>query len=243
MLEHGYPHVLLDLAGTMTRDKVHQRFPGIHATCLQHGLDITSAPIPVVPAAHYCCGGVQVDSWGRSTVQGLYAVGEVSCTGVHGANRLASASLLEGLVWGDRAGRDVAAREDLAPVDPGNIAPWRESSPGTAADPVLLHRDATNIREVMWLYVGLARNGHRLGRALKELNHLWGTIDEFYRSTRLDDSLIGLRNMAQVAWLVTLAARHNRESRGTHYREDATIHEFAGLYDTEGPLPSTLSEF
>ena len=95
----------------------------------------------------------------------------------------------------------------------------------------------------MWLYVGLARNGRRLGRALKELNHLWGTIDEFYRSTRLDDRLIGLRNMAQVAWIVTLAARHNRESRGVHYREDATAHEFAGIYDTEGPLPSVISEF
>ena len=243
MLEHGYPHVLLDLAGAMAPENIGERFPGIHATCLQHGLDITSTPIPVVPAAHYCCGGVQVDSWGRSTVQGLYAVGEVSCTGVHGANRLASASLLEGLVWGDRAGRDIATREDLVPLETENIPPWKKSSPGDAADPVLLHRDTANIQDLMWLYVGLARNGRRLGRALKELNHLWGTIDEFYRRTRLDDSLIGLRNMAQVAWLVTLAARHNRESRGTHYREDATIHEFAGLYDTEGPLPSALSEF
>jgi aspartate oxidase len=95
----------------------------------------------------------------------------------------------------------------------------------------------------MWLYVGLARNGRRLGRALKELSHLWATIDEFYRSTRLDDSLIALRNMAQVAWIVTLAARHNSESRGAHYREDATAHEFAGLYDTEGPLPNAISEF
>lgn len=243
MLEHGYPHVLLDLAGAMTGRDIGERFPGIHATCLQHGLDITSAPIPVVPAAHYCCGGVQVDSWGRSTVCGLYAVGEVSCTGIHGANRLASASLLEGLVWGDRAGRDIAAREDLAPVDPGNIAPWQQSGSGDAPDAVLLHRDATNIQDIMWLYVGLARNGRRLGRALKELNHLWGTIDDFYRSTRLDDDLIAVRNMAQVAWLVTLAARHNRESRGVHYREDAATHEFAGLYDAEGPLPSAISEF
>ena len=243
MLEHGYPHVLLDLAGAMTGKNIVKRFPRIHTTCLQHGLDITSAPIPVVPAAHYCCGGVQSDLWGRSTVQGLYAVGEVSCTGAHGANRLASASLLEGLVWGDRAGRDIASREDLAPVDPGIIVPWQASGLGDAPDPVLLHRDTLNIQDIMWLYVGLARNGRRLGRALKELNHLWGTIDEFYRSTRLDDSLIALRNMAQAAWLVTLAARHNRESRGVHYREDASIHEFADLYDTEGPLPSAISEF
>ena len=243
MLEHGYPHVLLDLAGAMTPQHIRERFPGIHARCLQHGLDITTAPIPVVPAAHYACGGVQVDSRGRSTICGLYAVGEVSCTGVHGANRLASTSLLEGLVWGDRAGHDIDGRRDLVPVEPGNIAPWQEANPGGSADPVLLQRDATNIQDIMWLYVGLARNGRRLGRALKELNHLWETIDDFYRSARLDDGLIGLRNMAQAAWIVTLAARHNRESRGVHYREDAKTHEFAGLYDTEGPLPSVISEF
>jgi L-aspartate oxidase len=243
MLEHGYPHVLLDLAAAMPPQQIRERFPGIHARCLQHGLDITTAPIPVVPAAHYACGGVQVDSWGRSTICGLYAVGEVSCTGVHGANRLASTSLLEGLVWGDRAGRDIASRGDLVPVNPGDIAPWQAAGPDGSADPVLLHRDTRTIQDIMWLYVGLARNGRRLGRALEELNHLWGTIDAFYRSTRLDDSLIGLRNMAQVAWIVTLAARHNRESRGVHYREDARTHEFAGLYDTEGPLPSVVSEF
>ena len=243
MLEHGYPHVLLDLTEAMAAEHIRERFPGIHATCLQHGLDISVTPIPVVPAAHYSCGGVQVDLWGRSTLHGLYAVGEVSCTGVHGANRMASTSLLEGLVWGDRAGRDIATRQDLTSIHPDDITPWQESSSGTGADQVLLHRDASNIRDIMWLYVGLARNGHRLGRALKELNHLWVTIDEFYRSSRLDDGLIALRNMAQVAWIVTLAARHNRESRGGHYREDATAHEYAGLYDAEGPLPSTVSEF
>jgi L-aspartate oxidase len=146
-------------------------------------------------------------------------------------------------VWGDRAGRDIAGHGDLAPVVADNIAPWQEASRDATADPVLLHHDATTIRDVMWLYVGLARNGHRLGRALKELNHLWETIDDFYRSTRLDDSLIGLRNMAQVAWIVALAARRNRESRGVHYREDATSHEFAGLADAEGPLPSVITEF
>lgn len=243
MLEHNYPHVLLDLAGAMTAEHIAERFPAIHATCLQYGLDIGSSPIPVVPAAHYSCGGVQVDLQGRSSLHGLYAVGEASCTGVHGANRMASTSLLEGLVWGDRAGRDIATREDLGAVAPDTIPSWQESVSMAAADPVLVQRDAATIQDVMWLYVGLARNGRRLGRALRELNHLWATIDEFYRATRLDDNLIGLRNMAQVAWIVTLAARHNRESRGAHYREDAIAHEFAGLYDTEGPLPSAISEF
>jgi len=243
LLEHGYPHVLLDLASVMPADHIRERFPTIYATCLKAGVDITTAPIPVVPAAHYFCGGVQVDAWGRTTLSGLYAVGEVSCTGVHGANRLASTSLLEGLVWGDRAGRDIAARADLALVSADAIPPWQDVSTGDAADPVLVYRDSRNIQNVMWLYVGLARNTPRLVRALKELNHLWGIIDEFYRSTRLNDNLIGLRNMAQAAWIVTLAAWHNRQSRGAHYREDAAAHDFAGLYDTEGPLPSTTTEF
>ena len=243
MLTHGFPHVLLDLAGAMPAERIRDRFPKIYATCLDYGLDITAQPIPVVPAAHYSCGGVQVDLWGRTTIDGLYAVGEVSCTGIHGANRLASTSLLEGLVWGHRAGSDIAGRGHLARVAAKEIPPWQDVSTGDAADPVLVQRDTHNIQDVMWLYVGLSRNSRRLLRALRELNQLWGTIDEFYRSTRLTDSLIGLRNMAQVAWIVTLAARHNRESRGVHYREDAASHDFAGLYDAEGPLPSTVSEF
>ncbi len=243
LLTHGYPHVLLDLASVMDAVRIKERFPTIYATCLDAGIDMTSEPVPVVPAAHYFCGGVQVDIWGRSTLEGLYAVGEVSCTGVHGANRLASTSLLEGLVWGYRAGQDIMSREDLSRVEPDNISPWQDVSEGLAADPVLVYRDSRTLQNIMWLYVGLARNTHRLARALKELNHLWGVIDEFYRSTRLNDNLIGLRNMAQAAWIVTLAAWHNRQSRGAHYREDAEDHDFAGLYDTEGPLPSTASEF
>lgn len=243
MLEYGYPHVLLDLATVMDAARIRERFPSIYARCLQAGVDITAEPIPVVPAAHYFCGGVHADLWGRSTIEGLYAIGEVSCTGVHGANRLASTSLLEGLVWGDRAGRDIRARDDLCYVSTDSIPPWQNVSEGAPADPVLVFRDARTIQNIMWLYVGLARNTHRLVRALQDLNHLWGVIDEFYRSTRLNDNLIGLRNMAQSAWIVTRAAWHNRQSWGTHYREDAADHEFAGLGDTEGPLPNTIAEF
>ncbi len=243
MLEHGYPHILLNLAEAMPAARIPERFPTIHATCLRAGLDITRDPIPVVPAAHYFCGGIHADGWGRSTIEGLYAVGEVSCTGLHGANRLASTSLLEGLVWGDRAARDIIARQDLTLARMENIPPWQSVSEGKAADPVLLFNDTRTIQNVMWLYVGLARSTRRLARALRDLNHLWGAIDEFYRTTRLNDALIGLRNMAQTAWIVTNAAWHNRQSRGTHYREDAAGHEFAGLHDTEGPLPNTFAEF
>lgn len=243
MVEHGYPHVYLDLAGSMSAESIQARFPTIYTTCKEVGLDITQEPIPVVPAAHYFCGGVLVDSWGRTTIEGLYAVGEVSCTGVHGANRLASTSLLEGVVWGDRAGSDIARREDLRLADARHIPPWRDVSTGVAADPVLLYRDSRTIQNIMWLYVGLARNTHRLARALRDLNHLWETIDEFYRSTRLNDALIGLRNMAQAAWIVTRAAWHNWQSRGTHYREDAETVHYVSRHDTDGPLPNSMAEF
>ena len=241
MLEHSYPYVLLDLATVMDAGRIRNRFPTIYDACLAAGVDIAHEPIPVVPAAHYFCGGVKVDNRGRSTLEGLYAIGEVSCTGVHGANRLASTSLLEGLVWGHRAGDDIAHREDLVRITGEDIPPWRDVSEGAGADPVLAYRDSRTIQNIMWLYVGLARSTHRLTRALKDLNHLWGVIDEFYRSTRLNDRLIGLRNLAQAAWIVTLAAWHNRESRGAHYREDAQALEFASRFDTEGPLPNSVS--
>ncbi len=242
MLTHRYPHVLLDLASQMDAPQIRERFPTIYQTCLDAGIDITQEPIPVVPAAHYFCGGVHADAAGRATLRGLYAVGEVSCTGVHGANRLASTSLLEGLLWGQRAGHDIASRSDLRPVDPDTIPPWAPASIHGVADPVLLTRDKRAIQNVMWLYVGLARNTHRLARALTELDHLWGVIDNFYRATRLDDNLIGLRSMAQTAWIVTNAAWHNRQSRGAHYRQDAEAEHFASFHDTEGPLPNSVSE-
>ena len=244
MITNGYPHVLLDLASHMTPAQIHERFPTIYSTCLGAGIDITVEPIPVVPAAHYFCGGVLVNEWGRTTIEGLYAVGEVSCTGVHGANRLASTSLLEGLVWGDRAGRDIAARSDLRLAAEDEMPPWEDVGENATADPVLVHRDRRTIQNIMWLYVGLARNARRLARALRDLNHLWEVIDDFYRITRLNDDLIGLRNMAQAAWIVTCAAWHNRQSRGAHYREDARPNDFASLDDTElqggSPLGNAL---
>ncbi len=235
MIEHGYPHVLLDLAGQMPAAQIRERFPTIYDTCLHAGVDITTEPIPVVPAAHYACGGVLVDHWGRTTIEGLYAAGEVACTGVHGANRLASTSLLEGLLWGDRAGQDIARRSDLVAIGPDEVPPWEHVGDGAAADPVLVYRDLRTIQNVMWLYVGLARNTRRLARALSDLNHLWEEIDSFYRATRLSDDLIGLRNLAQAAWVVTRAAWHNRRSRGAHFREDAEELDAVRLYDAEAP--------
>jgi len=138
-------------------------------------------------------------------------------------------------LWGDRAGRDIVRRSDLVAIGPDEVPPWEHVGNGAAADPVLVYRDQRTIQNVMWLYVGLARNTRRLARALSDLNHLWEEIDSFYRATRLSDDLIGLRNLAQAAWVVTRAAWHNRRSRGAHFREDAEELDFVRLYDAEAP--------
>ena len=229
METHGYSHVLLDIASYMEASAIRTRFPNIYAACLQAGIDITREPIPVVPAAHYFCGGVLVDEWGRSSIENLYAVGEISCTGLHGANRLASTSLLEGLVWGDRAGRHIAGRleAESSPSLPGrdDIPPWDESGLVADADSALIQGDMQTIQNIMWHYVGLARNAERLSRAIRELRHLWNEIETFYRTTRLSDGLIGLRNAVEVSLIVAQAALHNRQSRGCHYREDSVEDE------------------
>jgi L-aspartate oxidase len=225
MEAHGYTHVLLDISGVMDAAAIRARFPNIYATCLQAGIDITREAVPVVPAAHYFCGGVLVDDWGRSNIENLYAVGEVSCTGLHGANRLASTSLLEGLVWGSRAAEHIEARcgELLAAAIPAfaGVPAWEDGNLVADADPALIQGDMQTIQNIMWHYVGLVRNADRLSRAIRELRHLTNEIETFYRTTRLSDGLIGLRNAVEVALLVAQAARHNHQSRGCHYREDA----------------------
>lgn len=222
MLENGYSHVLLDISTRMEPDAIRSRFPGIHSRCLQLGIDITQRPIPVVPAAHYFCGGVLVDLWGQTSIPGLYATGEVSCTGVHGANRLASTSLLEGLVWGDRAARHIREQGPTRIVEDSEVPPWDDSNLIYDADPTLIQGDMQTIRNIMWHYVGLVRSEHRLTRALSELGHLSSEVEAFYRKTRLTDGLIGLRNSVQAALIVARAARTNPWSRGCHYRDDST---------------------
>jgi L-aspartate oxidase len=224
METHNYSHVLLDIATRLPADTIRARFPNIHATCLEAGLDITREPIPVVPAAHYFCGGVAVDEWGHSNIANLYAIGEVSCTGLHGANRLASTSLLEGLVWGERAARAIEAslQEQAAPLPPGDEIPaWDERGFVTEPDPALIQGDMQTIQNIMWHYVGLVRSAERLSRAIRELRHLWNEIETFYRTTRLSDGLIGLRNAVEAALIVAQAARHNHHSRGCHFRQDS----------------------
>ncbi|KAF0112039.1 MAG: L-aspartate oxidase [Chloroflexi bacterium] len=222
---NGYSYVLLDIASHMQEDAIKARFPNIYRKCLAAGIDITKESIPVVPAAHYFCGGVLVDEWGRSSIENLYAVGENSCTGLHGANRLASTSLMEGLVWGKRAAGHIEQNlKDLPPftfASSGDVPAWDESGLTAEADAALIQGDMQTIRNIMWHYVGLERNTERLSRAIRELRHLWSEIETFYRTTKLSDGLIGLRNAVEVALIVARSALHNRQSRGCHYRVDS----------------------
>jgi L-aspartate oxidase len=218
MHETGAQCAYLDISHK-SAEWVRSRFPRIHDKCREVGIDITAQPIPVVPAAHYSCGGVAVDEWGRSSLQRLRAVGEVSCTGLHGANRLASTSLLECLVWGTRAGEDAAASiaKGEAYYLP-EIAPWQHET--ELVDPALVAQDWLTIRQTMWNYVGLVRSRKRLDRAHQILRELHLEIGRFYAQSELGDALIGLRNGVQAALVVLLAAMEARTSAGCHYRID-----------------------
>jgi L-aspartate oxidase len=220
MLTTGSKCVHLDLKSCMSADKIKSHFPAVYKKSLEFGVDITRDWIPVVPAAHYHCGGVWVDEHGQSSVRNLYAVGEVSCTGVHGANRLGSASLLEGLVWGVRAADDAVRTLGEVGIEPGDIPPWYDEGLTETADPALIHQDMATIQHIMWNYVGLVRSARRLDRAISDLRNLQIDITRFYGSTKLSDSLIGLRSSVQAALLVAQAAWENKVSQGSHYRED-----------------------
>lgn len=220
MLATSAQHVYLDIASVLPAEEIKRRFPTIYQTCLENGVDITRDWIPVVPAAHYFCGGVWVDDKGHTSIRDLYAAGEVTCSGVHGANRLGSTSLLEGLTWGYRAGLDAVETLGDFQATAEEIPPWSEEGLIYQPDPALIHQDMVTIQQIMWNYVGLVRSTRRLERAIDDLIHLQREIDRFYRLTWLTDGLIGLRNSVQTALIVAWAAWEARESHGCHYRED-----------------------
>jgi L-aspartate oxidase len=191
-----------------------EHFPHIYATCLAFGTDMAVTPIPVVPAAHYVCGGACTDLKGRTSIAGLFAVGEVACTGLHGANRLASNSLLEGLVFGHRA---AAAARELLPDPPARVPDW---DPGRAVPPdegVIVKQNWEEIRNLMWNYVGIVRTDKRLARAQRRLDNLVGEIQEYYWGYLVTRDLLELRNLADVARLIVACAQERKESRGLHY--------------------------
>lgn len=227
-------NVYLDLASYVTRQEILEHFPNIYRYCLSYGIDITRDLAPVVPAAHYACGGVGVNGWGQTSLDDLYAVGEVSCTGVHGANRLASTSLLEGLVWGCRA----AVRIQQQTKQPGESAP-PVVLPGGYDPPASLQVARTDqylakIKQVMWDEVGLVRTTSGLEHAVDRLHQLETEIETVFQNYRLTDELVGLRNAVQVAHLVAAAALRNETSLGCHYRAP----EY-GLNGTASPLVET----
>lgn len=216
----GESHVFLDLSPLHRKLDVEARFPTVVQACRAEGLDPLHQPIPVVPAAHYFCGGVAVDLDGRTSLPGLLAAGEVACTGLHGANRLASTSLLEGLLWGWRAAE--AAVADLPQAIPpaeSSLRVW-ESAKGPDPDPLLLDQDWMNIRSTLWNYAGIIRTSARLQRARGDMGHLYHRIEAFYREAPLSRPMLELRNGIICARLILKAAWLNPESRGCHYRLD-----------------------
>jgi L-aspartate oxidase len=217
MIKRGDSYVYLDVAA-YARIDVRKRFPAIYEKCFSLGIDMSKGPIPVVPAAHYSCGGVHVDLWGRTSLRNLYAAGEVSATGLHGANRLASTSLLEGLVWGLRAVQHIAVHlnREKSYVE-SDVPEWIYPDQEEEVDPALIQQDWVSIKSTMWNYVGIIRTEKRLERATADLRYLANRIDDFYRKSHLTPMIVSLRNGIQTAFLVAGAAFRNRKSRGTHF--------------------------
>jgi L-aspartate oxidase len=219
MKRRGDESVLLDITHR-GREYVRNRFPGIYEKCLGFGIDITTDPIPVVPAAHYLCGGVVTDLRARTTIRGLYAVGEVACTGLHGANRLASNSLLEALVFSEAAARDVLELRREKGGHQAQPDPWDDSGTTDSDDEVVVTQNWDEIRRFMWNYVGIVRTNKRLARARRRMDLLLEEISDYYQHFRVTAPLIELRNLAIVADLMIRCAMTRQESRGLHFNLD-----------------------
>lgn len=198
---------------------VRQHFPTIYEKLLGLGIDLTKDPVPVVPAAHYTCGGVMVDEHGRTDVDGLYAIGEVTYTGLHGANRMASNSLLECLVYGWSAAEDILKRLPYA-RESKNLPDWDDSRVDNPDEQVVIQHNWHELRLFMWDYVGIVRTTRRLERALRRITMLQQEIDEYYANFRVSNNLLELRNLVQVAELIVRCAMQRKESRGLHYTLD-----------------------
>ena len=241
MKRTGQEHVYLDMTH-LDAGFVQERFPNIHAECLRWGIDMTKQPIPVVPAAHYLCGGVVVDKDGRTTLPGLWAIGEVSCSGLHGANRLASNSLLEGLVYGHRAAEALADATSLSHPEI-DVPDWDPGSAVPSDEAVVVSQNWDELRRFMWNYVGIVRSDKRLRRAARRIALLQEEIREYYWAHLVNRDMLELRNIAVVAELIVQCAIARKESRGLHYtldhpeRDDAN---FGGDTLIERGVPASI---
>ncbi|MDR2697784.1 MAG: L-aspartate oxidase [Holophagales bacterium] len=221
MAHSGKSCVYLDLSPLTAKMDLGKRFPTVFRACNAEGIDPLREPVPVVPAAHYFCGGVYVDLDGRTSLDGLFAVGEVACTGLHGANRLASSSLLECLLWGYRSAQ--AAVEDCKHVsmsDTSALRPWQPVVNPVTPDPLLIEQDWNSIRSTMWNYAGILRTKDRLQRGRSDIGYLYHRIEAFYKSAPVSRPLLELRNGIICARLILKAALQNSRSCGCHFRLD-----------------------
>src|SRR5580693_2749194 len=218
MKKTGANHVLLDITDKKP-DFIRERFPGIYEECLRWGIDITRQPIPVVPAAHFMCGGITTNLEGRTTIPGLWAIGECASTGLHGANRLGSNSLLEGLVFGHRAGLELARTLDRRSSWP-NVPAWEVGEAVPSDEAVVITQNWDELRRLMWNYVGIVRSDSRLRKAARRIALLQEEIAEYYWKYFITRDLLELRNIATVAQLIVECASSRRESRGLNYTID-----------------------
>lgn len=217
--------VYLDLANFYGgHQPVRERFPNIARACAEIGVDIERDPIPVVPAAHYFCGGILTNTSGETTLTRLYAIGETSCSGVHGGNRLASTSLLEGLTWGYYAAHSIRQKLSAATTVPAHalqsIPDWKPPGPENVEDPALILQDWTTIQHTMWNYVGIVRTYERLKRAVADMNQLGNRLEKFYHEAAISKSIVELFHGQRMAAIVAAAALRNPVSKGAHFRRD-----------------------
>jgi L-aspartate oxidase len=232
MKKRGIDCVYLDISHK-PETFIREHFPNIYQQCLEFDIDITQQPIPVVPAAHYTCGGVITDSYARTDIENLYAVGEVACTGLHGANRMASNSLLECLVFAQRASDKIKQKlPQITHIQ--NIAPWDESKVSDSDEEVVVSHNWSELRHFMWDYVGIVRTDKRLDRAMNRVELLKKEIAEYYTYFRVTSDLLELRNLVIVAELIIRCAQQRKESRGLHYTLDYPE------IDTSKPAQNTI---
>ncbi len=220
---NGTEHVYLD-SRHMDPAKFMEHFPNIHAKCLSIGIDVAKDMIPVSPAAHYSCGGVKTDEWGRTSIQNLYAAAECASTGLHGANRLASNSLLEAMVFAHRAFKDAGARFNEPAIftlnSDNHIPDWNAAGTTAPSEMILITQSLKELKLLMSDYVGIVRNDKRLQRANKRLDLLHEETEQLYEKTELSPQLCELRNMITVGYLLVKCAELRKERRGLHYNTD-----------------------